>query len=61
LRISQLGAAIKGATSFSSQEKPFWKNNYTKDGCKGKKSLHRRKTIFCVFVYLCIGANKSQP
>jgi hypothetical protein len=39
----------------------FWQRKYTKDGCEGKKPLHRRKTIFCVFVYWCIGAKKSQP
>jgi hypothetical protein len=27
----------------------FLQNKYTKDGCEGKKPLHRRKTIFCVF------------
>jgi hypothetical protein len=43
------------------KKSPFWKNKYTKDGCEGKKPLHRRKTIFGVFVYLCIGAMKSQP
>jgi hypothetical protein len=43
------------------KKSPFWQNKYTKDGCEGKKPLHRRKTIFCVFVYLCIGAKKSQP
>jgi hypothetical protein len=43
------------------KKSPFWQNKYTKDGCKGKKPLHRRKTVFCVFfVYLYIGAKKSQ-
>ena len=39
----------------------FWQNKYTKDGCEGKEPSHRRKTVFCVFVYLCIRAKKSQP
>ncbi len=39
----------------------FWQHKYTKEGCEGKKPSHRRKTIFCVFVYWCIGAKKSQP
>jgi hypothetical protein len=46
----------------SPKKSPFWQNKYTKDGCEGKKPLHRRKTVFCVFVYWCsIGAKKSQP
>ncbi len=43
------------------KKSPFWQNKYTKDGCEGKKPSHRRKTVFCVFVFLCIGAKKSQP
>jgi hypothetical protein len=31
----------------------FRQNKYTKDGGEGEKSSHGRKTIFCVFVYLC--------
>jgi hypothetical protein len=37
----------------------FWQHKYTKDGCEGKKPSHRRKTIFCVFVYWCIGVHGS--
>jgi hypothetical protein len=33
------------------KKSPFRQNKYTKDGCKGKKPSHRRKTTF---VYLCI-------
>jgi hypothetical protein len=36
------------------KKSPFWQNKYTKDGCEGKKPSLRRKTVFCVFVYLCI-------
>ncbi len=39
----------------------FWQHKYKKDGCEGKKPLHRWKTVFGVFVYWCIGAKKSQP
>ncbi len=42
----------------SPKKSPFWQNKYTKDGCEGKKPLHRKKPSF---VYLCIGAKKSQP
>jgi hypothetical protein len=43
------------------KEITFLQNKYTKDGCKGKKPLHGRKTVFCVFEYRCIGAKKLQP
>jgi hypothetical protein len=44
------------------KKSPFLQNKkYTKDGCEGKIPSHRRKTVFCAFVYLCIGAKKSQP
>jgi hypothetical protein len=32
----------------------FWQHKYTKDGCKGIKPSHKRKTVF---VYLCIGVS----
>jgi hypothetical protein len=46
---------------YRGKKSPFLQNKYTKDGCEGKKPLHRRKNIFCVFAYPCIGAKKSQP
>ncbi len=34
-------------------EPSFRTKKYTKDGCEGERSSHGRKTVFCIFVYLC--------
>jgi hypothetical protein len=37
----------------------FGQNKYTNEGCKGEKGLHRRKTVFCLFVYLCASCHAN--
>ncbi len=42
------------------KKSPFWQNKYTKDGCEDKKPSHRRKTVFCVFVYrTCVSGQRN--
>ncbi len=39
----------------------FGNTNTQKTVATEKKPSHGRKAVFCVFVYWCIGAKKSQP
>jgi hypothetical protein len=37
----------------------FQTKKNTKDGCKGEKSSHGRNTVFCIYLCICVQANKT--